>query len=100
MGSDNKPTRKVSLLLQCFAALVVLGIIGAVVPGALGGSSGPDAVPKVGIDAIVVLGGGLLPDGSPPPWQRARCFAAASLYRETTTGPAVVTLSGGTPWVL
>jgi len=55
------------------------------------------------VDAIVVLGGGLTSEGLPPPWQQARCRLAAERYAEViaagqTPPPAVVTLSGGTPW--
>ena len=48
-----------------------------------------------GRDAVVVLGGGLQADGTPPAWQKARCAAAAALYNDAQTSPAVITLSGG-----
>jgi uncharacterized SAM-binding protein YcdF (DUF218 family) len=55
------------------------------------------------IDAIIVLGGGLTPDGSPPLWQQARCKLAAELYSKAVAAgqspaPVVITLSGGTTW--
>ena len=52
--------------------------------------------------AIIVLGGGLNEDGTPPSWQRERCRLAAILYHKIKesrgTAPRVITLSGGTPW--
>lgn len=69
------------------------------------------------LDAIVVPGGGLTPEGHVHPWVAARCAVAARLYHasllagvDTGTGtggrarrrprrpPVIVTLSGGTSW--
>lgn len=43
-------------------------------------------------DAILIPGGGLSPDGSPPPWVAARLDRALEIPGE----PAILTLSGGT----
>jgi hypothetical protein len=54
------------------------------------------------VDAIIVLGGGLKPDGSPPPWMESRCKVATHEYNiargKQTKNPVIITLSGGTTW--
>jgi uncharacterized SAM-binding protein YcdF (DUF218 family) len=93
-----------------FTVLVIIGLVTTglvLMPGVFGLRSAAlsmkGASDATDVDAIVVLGGGLTSEGLPPPWQQARCRLAAERYAEViaagqTPPPAVVTLSGGTPW--
>lgn len=47
--------------------------------------------------AIIVLGGGVLPNGSPPPHTQLRIAKAIELFHKFDNQPTIITLSGGTP---
>lgn len=129
MGSDypNKFQRQHASLKRylVMVALFTLGALLLVTPGTTSlplssrrtehaeqmlSAMGMPQEPARQADAIVVLGGGLNADGTPPPWQKARCATAASLYFSVASSkgqesasdqkgrPVIVTLSGGTTW--
>jgi len=119
MGSeDSSKKNKLNASLQkMLSAVGLLTIVGLLASNAttFGVASALSDGVQVGeahtppLDAIIVLGGGLAADGTPPSWQKARCAAGAKLYHAATnafkknkpgqhTQPVIVTLSGGTTW--
>ena len=52
------------------------------------------------VPVIVIPGGGVLNDGTVPPWTQLRLDKAVTLYKQfkqLKLRPVVITLSGGTP---
>ena len=56
-----------------------------------------DGRPFDGVDAVIVLAGGLTPEGGLPPWVEARLDAAAAVHKALRCAVPILCSGGGTP---